>query len=274
MKIIFSRKGFDSSYGGCPSPIINGRPHSLPIPTNMPTSKSYRDLNLPQCKLVDTLTKGRIKPEDWCHLDPDIDCSALPRAEGWRGALGQVGASASHLENQKVGKGDLFLFFGLFRHLSDTKKPAFIDPPEYRIFGWLQIDEIIQLGPDGSWILEKHPWLKDHPHARPGWSNNLKNILYIAAQELNIKGITIKKSGYGLFSNGLCLTASKHRKTIWSMPDWLNPHSGGVGMTYHSLDKWCPNGSLQSASRGQEFVADTGCRSDALDWLNQLFKGD
>jgi len=274
MKIIFSRKGFDSSYGGCPSPIINGLPYSLPIPTKMPTSKSYRDLNLLQCELVSTLTKGGIKPEDCCHLDPDIDFSALPRAEGWRGALGQVGASASHLENQKVGKGDLFLFFGLFRHLSDTKKPAFIGPPEYRIFGWLQIDEIIQLGSDGSWILKNYPWLKDHPHARPGWNNTSKNVLYIAAQELNIKNIVMKKSGYGLFSKGHRLTANKPRKTIWSMPDWLNPHLGGVGMTYHSPDKWDQNGILQSASRGQEFVADIGCRSDALDWLKQLLERD
>ncbi len=32
MQIIFSRKGFDSSYGGCPSPLFKDRPLSLPIP--------------------------------------------------------------------------------------------------------------------------------------------------------------------------------------------------------------------------------------------------
>ena len=32
MKLILSRKGFDSSAGKCPSPIINARPVSMPIP--------------------------------------------------------------------------------------------------------------------------------------------------------------------------------------------------------------------------------------------------
>ena len=32
MKIILSRKGFDSSSGGGPSPIVDGRCLSLPIP--------------------------------------------------------------------------------------------------------------------------------------------------------------------------------------------------------------------------------------------------
>jgi Nucleotide modification associated domain 3 len=32
MKVVFSRKGFNSSAGGAPSPIIDGRPISLPIP--------------------------------------------------------------------------------------------------------------------------------------------------------------------------------------------------------------------------------------------------
>lgn len=44
MKIIFSRKGFDASYGGYPSPILpDGRMISLPIPTryNAPGIKYY-----------------------------------------------------------------------------------------------------------------------------------------------------------------------------------------------------------------------------------------
>jgi len=33
MKLILSRKHSDSSAGGCPSPLIDGRPVSLPIPS-------------------------------------------------------------------------------------------------------------------------------------------------------------------------------------------------------------------------------------------------
>jgi hypothetical protein len=39
MKIIFSRKGFDTTFGGVPSPIIHGVPYSLPIPTGEYPSK-------------------------------------------------------------------------------------------------------------------------------------------------------------------------------------------------------------------------------------------
>ena len=43
MKIILSRKGFDSSNGGCPSPILpDGTLLSMPIPSN--DAESYDDL--------------------------------------------------------------------------------------------------------------------------------------------------------------------------------------------------------------------------------------
>jgi hypothetical protein len=45
MKIIFSRKGVDSAAGRCASPLLAGRPLSLPIPTRMPTATKYRDLS-------------------------------------------------------------------------------------------------------------------------------------------------------------------------------------------------------------------------------------
>jgi hypothetical protein len=37
VKLILSRKGFDSAAGGVPSPLIDGRPVSLPIPTRQPS---------------------------------------------------------------------------------------------------------------------------------------------------------------------------------------------------------------------------------------------
>jgi Nucleotide modification associated domain 3 len=45
MKIILSRKGFDSKSGGKPSPIINDVPFSLPIPVgNYPSKTKYGSL--------------------------------------------------------------------------------------------------------------------------------------------------------------------------------------------------------------------------------------
>lgn len=46
LRIIFSRKGFDTGSGGAPSPIIDGRPVSLPIPTKRRSMISYEDLGL------------------------------------------------------------------------------------------------------------------------------------------------------------------------------------------------------------------------------------
>src|SRR6267378_2603959 len=41
MRVIFSRKGFDSAAGNPPSPIIDGEPISLPIPTKRRSETSY-----------------------------------------------------------------------------------------------------------------------------------------------------------------------------------------------------------------------------------------
>ena len=38
-------------------------------------------------------------------------------------------------------------------------------------------------------------------------------------------------------------------------------------MKYHPAERWNPDGTLRSAARGQEFVADIGERQDAVEWL-------
>lgn len=111
MRIIFSRKGFDSSYGGCPSPLVGGRPLSLPIPVTSRSRTTFGHLPDPLPSLVPDLTRGRLTPDSLCHLDPDLVADTLQnRQPGWRGSLGQVAQSQRHLENQGVGPGDLFVF--------------------------------------------------------------------------------------------------------------------------------------------------------------------
>lgn len=150
MQIVFSRKGFDSAAGRCPSPVIDGRPISLPIPTRMPTALRYEDLRGNIGELVQDLTRDRIAASNPCHLDPDVDASALQRLAGWRGAFGQIGAAQAHLHNNKIAPGDLFLFWGLFRSAERNGRWTFNGPREHRLFGWLQVGEIVDLGPDGS----------------------------------------------------------------------------------------------------------------------------
>jgi hypothetical protein len=248
MRIVFSRKGFDSSAGGCASPIIYGRPVSLPIPTGMPTATLYEDLRGDFSSLVEDLTKGRVKRTTPCHLDPDLDSSVLPREPGWRGALGQVGAAQSHLKNQGVARGDLFLFWGLFCRAEHKSRWVFVGPREHRLFGWLQIDEIIHLGADGTRALQERPWLEHHPHVRAGWGS--QNTLYVAAERLNLEEKELGLPGWGVFPTGLRLTAVGRNPSCWTVPDWLNPIRGGVGMSFHPSSSWSTDDTLQCAGRG------------------------
>ena len=57
MKVVFSRKGFDGSAGGSPSPIIDGIPLSIPIPY-LNSTKTYQHFNLG--KTVADLTNKKL----------------------------------------------------------------------------------------------------------------------------------------------------------------------------------------------------------------------
>ena len=276
MRIILSRKGFDSAAGGCPSALLDGRPVSFPIPTRQPSPTRYGNLTKDIATLITDLTKGRITRDQTCHLDPDLDAAALPRLRGWRGALGQVSTAQTHLANHRVAPGDLFLFWGLFRAASRSGgggRWQFTGPTEHRIFGWLQIDEILAVGEDPTPALKKHPWLASHPHLATGWNKN--NTVYVARDELAIPTVRASLPGFGLFRTGVRLTAATSpQPSTWTAPAWLNPLTGGTGLTYHPRERWSADNTLRAAARGQEFIADLGECTEALDWLAQLFHSE
>jgi hypothetical protein len=99
MKVVFSRKGFDSGAGGFPSPIIEGKPISLPIPTQRRSATTYGDLGLGD--IVEQLTKGRLTRKSLCHYDPMFESDHC--------AFGQTGAAQTHLSKNGVAVGDVFL---------------------------------------------------------------------------------------------------------------------------------------------------------------------
>src|SRR5207253_1762100 len=111
MKVILSRKGFDSANGGVPSPILpDGALCPLPIPSNEPPR--FKDVmwhGEPLSNIVSALTNSRIASLDGVHLDPDLQEQARPRASGWLPLFGQVDSAQTHLENCGVGVGDIFL---------------------------------------------------------------------------------------------------------------------------------------------------------------------
>jgi hypothetical protein len=238
----------------------------------MPTPTRYQDLSAEVAGYVSDLTRGRIAPAQPCHLDPDIDIQALPRKSGWRGALGQVAAAQSHLAKNHVGRGDLFLFWGLFRPVtrSTSGKWAYNGTTEHRIFGWLQVDEVLTVANDPASVLGRYPWLAAHPHISTGWSAS--NTVYIAKKTLDLSPALRTKAGYGLLKRGFRLTTlGSSRPSVWTMPSWINPTRNGTGLTYHPLGRWSADGTLLAAARGQEFIADVDSRRDALDWITGFF---
>lgn len=286
MKIILSRKGFDSGSGGCASPIIDGsRMISLPIPDGRSRYR-YDQLAVIDdfANMVQDLSKRQVMGSYRAHLDPDLDRATLKRAEGWKPAFGQTGAAQSHLVGQGVDIGDVFVFFGWFRDAernasgrwSFTKGGRNI----HAIFGWMQVGEIVSLrnGVPEEW--EEYPWLADHPHVLRKADPN--NVVYIASDELVLPGV----ASTGLRGGGSVLDLNEARtltdpaaanRSMWRLPSWFNQANGQSTLSYHgSLDRWTDDGAdvlLKSVARGQEFVLDCESRPQASDWLMKLFAG-
>jgi len=263
MKLVFSRKGFDSSAGGLPSPIINGKPISLPIP--YPRSNvSYEHFNLG--KLVRNLTGGKLAGKDLCHNDPDLEM----------GAFGQASSAQSHLHNQGVGAGDLFLFFGWFREAEIVdcnyryKRDAL---DHHRIFGWMFIDQKFNVGSKTGEFGRKFTKYANHPHATGEWGPN--NTIYFARETFCLFGEhTIK--GFGTFSvskRTILTSDNAPSKRFWRVPDWLNPAKGGCIPSYHDERNYI-DGLLKTAGRGQEFVCHPHQNNNFKKWLLDLLSDE
>ena len=277
MKLILSRKGFDSGSGGCASPIFpDGTLYSLPIP-HCQSEITYGDLwhgDTSIGEVVANLTRDQFGAKAPAHLDPDISDVAYPRQKGWQPLFGQSGAAQGHLENQNVCIGDLFLFFGLFQKIEKTSGGwCFVKdaPRQHIIWGWLQIGEIRKVDEIPK---EELPWARYHPHLHPSRGKHRSNTLYIASGQLELGGGPIAPgAGYfPKFHERLVLTDPEGSGvTDWRLPRSFYPDNGKTRLTYHSKpDRWRPHGRhtyLQSASRGQEFVLDLDQYPDVTDWL-------
>ncbi len=236
MKIVFSRKGFDSASGGGPSPIIDGRPVSLPIPSSGGSGTTWDDLGLGE--QVARASRGRHSGDEECHHDPMFlpDGTCL---------FGQCGAAQTHLANREVGVGDVFVFFGLFREGRE--------PPHHRIFGYLEVAEalvVAELTAARRAELIRH----GHPHAIAPYA--LNDVIYVG------NGRTVSTA-----PEILRLTAAGEKPSTWARPAWLKPG----GLSYHDDPaRWLPDRRLRAASRGQEFVADIGRRTGPRRWLDRI----
>jgi len=281
MKLILSRKGFDSTHGGCPSPILDGQLCSLPIPDKesaRPYGKISSFNGLPIAQIVEDLTGGRVKRGDGAHLDPDLRSDAIARATGWRPIFGQAAAAQKHLANQGIGPGDLFLFFGYFQRAERVGGEfRFVRgaPRLHVIFGWLQVGAVARVTDS---LVADRPWAAGHPHLAPRPIEYKENTLYFASDRLSCIGSDA--SGAGTFERlvpGLILTQTDPyiNCSTWQLPRWFDP-AGRSPLSYHGKPtRWttCETSMrLQSVGRGQEFVLDCAEYPDARAWLRSIFR--
>ena len=278
MKLILSRKGFDSQSGGCPSPIFpDGMLYSLPIP-HCQSEITYGDLwhgdtNIGE--VVADLTGKRIESKGPAHLDPDINHAAYPRQKGWRPLFGQSGAAQGHLKKQGVQSGDLLLFFGLFQKVEKISgKWCFVKdaPRQHILWGWLQIGEICKVD---ELAQDELPWARYHPHRHPSRERDSTNTLYIASGGLNLGNGSIAP-GAGCFlkvHERLVLTnPDGSRVTDWRLPLCFYPDAGKTPLNYHGNCNWCCDDKytyVQRRGPGQEFVLNLDQYPGVMDWLMQ-----
>ena len=287
MKIILSRKGFDAANGGMPSPIFpDGKIVSLPIPTSSESRSASKisDLHVNSydiAKVISDLSSNRLTHKQYVHLDPDINHEMLTnRPKYWVGAFGQVGSAQSHLANNAISKGDLFIYFGWFREIEQQNKIWQFKPNAphlHTIYGWLFVEDVVPINGNKENVLKKYPWLGNHPHLLGEYDKN--NTIYVGGQKLP-EEINKNKSGYGIFSkisNIQTLTDTRQsNRSVWKLPSCFYPSEEKTALTYHgNKDRWKIEHDnwvvLNSVGRGQEFVLDTKHYPDVNKWLIDLF---
>ena len=222
MKIILSRKGFDSSAGGVASPIINNKLLSLPIPEN--NGIEYEQLEYGEKTYTQILKDLNPKGDyQYAHLDPDL-CNSIrkTKVEGWLPAFGQCGTAQSILQSCEVEKGDIFLFFGWFRQTEEIEgKLRYIKGASdlHKIFAYMQIGEIIT----GAEKIKKYAW---HPHSLDLYTKSQKkdhqnNTLYLPSEKLTSLGLDV--DGYGTLNYQL--TNDANSRSMWKPLEFLLPEN-------------------------------------------------
>lgn len=278
MRLILSRKAFDSGAGKVPNPILdNGSLIPMPIPDRL-SSIRYQDVNVAGYnlgKVASDLTKNRTRADHFAHLDPDLLQAAYPRESGWRPLFGQVDNAQSVLEREGVGPGDLFLFFGWFRRVTASRGRLLYAPaaPDLHvIWGWMQIDHVIRVG-----SVEHPAWMAYHPHISSPRGRG--NTVYVARKSLILDEIELDLPGAGVFSqydDRLRLTKPGRSRSLWSLPAWFAPQTSRRALGYHSdTSRWQRDGDrvdLQTVGRGQEFVLDTRSYPEAIPWIADLLR--
>lgn len=221
MKIILSRKGFDTKNGGMPSWVMpDGGVASLPIPSGEGEPTDYADLHYNGTYYSQIMHNlFNIYCYDPCHLDPDLDVSRhVNPPKNWKPGFGQCDTSLSYLMNSVgVEPGDLFLFFGWFHFIEQFKgiyqyvkegKDFFDNHDFHLVWGYLQVGEILFDFKEKS---KRMPW---HSHAQDFRENDPNDAIFVASEKLSFAP-HMPGAGILPFSKKRILTMEGKKKGTW-----------------------------------------------------------
>lgn len=304
MKVILSRKGFDSANGGCASPILHPADDtgialsdrctllSLPIPDEI--GIEYTKLRVPESSgisyadLISQLKGHDFPPatgKRMAHLDPDIRKDNREEKDiAWDPAFGQTKAAATFLKNNHVEKGDLFLFFGWFRNTTHTengyrfvrKRDAdrFFEYADMQIiYGYLQIEQILQDKKD----ISSYEW---HPHAMGKYIDQENNTLFLPSQilETGISDIDrLKLPGYKAFNfrPSLILTQEGRSRGTWTDRPCYRPENVVSADPTKPRKNSAKGSGIYYKGIWQELILkDTSDNPGLKDWLVGIFKDE
>ena len=263
MKIILSRKGFDSSNGGFPSIILPSKEMlSLPIPSCYEGDYKYSDITtkndgnlfdiMKQC-IGEKIQLGKkdinLTEDIHCHLDPFLGNYSVKETNCWNGIFGQEGASAGHLRNEEVNTGDIFIFFGWFDDVEIINGHyQYVNKGEpkgkHTMFGYLEIGEKYENIKD---VPQKY---KNHPHVINQDRKN--NTIFIASEKFTLNP---EFKGYGIFKYNPELDLTKKEdgtymnRTCWMLPEFFK----NLKISYHKSESF-KDEYFKAANIGQEFV--------------------
>ena len=220
MKVILSRKGFDSSNGGILSPIMeDGTPISFPIPSD--DVDRFDDLvygGQSYAKILQDLNYRENPKYPNCHIDPDLTMDRRKATiDNWCPIFGQVSSSAIYLMNTvKVEVGDLFLFFGNYHKVRNKdgkyqyirKTGDFYSDNDLQlIWGYMQVGKIIQDADEQR----KYHW---HPHSAREFTKEKSNVMFVASEKLSFNE-NLPGAGVLKFREDRVLTAENCNKATW-----------------------------------------------------------
>jgi len=228
MKVILSRKGFDSENGKIPSVVMpDGAVLSFPIPSRIDTMR-YSDLQYGGVRYNEILADllGR-RGDCTCHCDPDVDVSRhVRRPKHWVPGFGQCSSSLTYLmDTVQVEPGDLFLFFGWYRFVEKVDgafryvrraDDYYQNHDIHLIWGYLQVGKILTSFAEKSRLL---PW---HPHSALYRDGDYRDYIFVARDTLSFAP-DMPGAGILPYARHRVLTLEGKSKAYWKVNAVYDP---------------------------------------------------